>query len=139
MKNIMLQFNKAILSLEEIILIGLSEKNEELFDLIIRDATIQRFEYVFEFTIKVIRVYIKNNYSKASSYDEFSFKDNIRVALQLHITTASLEDWICFRDARNKTSHTYSEAIAQEVYQSAKKFVNIAREAHNIIASKLND
>ncbi len=129
MDYIITQFNKAITSLEE------ATKIENTP--IVHDATIQRFEYVFELAVKVIRIYIKNNYAKITDYDELNFKDNIRTALQLGITKTSLEDWIYFRNSRNKSSHTYNEKISNEVYEAAKKFVFNARELHNLIIAKL--
>lgn len=129
MHQIITQFNKAIISLEEVVKM---ENNP-----IVHDATIQRFEYVFELAMKVIRIYIKNNYAKISEYDELNFKDNIRIALQLEITKTSLEDWIYVRNSRNKTSHTYNEKISDEVYETAKKFVYSAREVCNLITNKI--
>lgn len=106
---------KAIKSLEEVLLL---EKNA-----IIRDSAIQRFEYSFEFVVKFMRRYIEQNYSKIGDYDPNNFRDIIRVALQLGITKKSFNDWIIYRDARNKTSHGYSEKTADEVYETAKEFL----------------
>ncbi len=110
---------KAITSLDEVLKL---EKNA-----IICDSTIQRFEYVFEFAIKFIRRYIEQNYSNMSDYDANNFRDVIRTALQLKITEKSFEDWIRYRDARNKTSHGYSEKAAEEVYSIAKEFLPEAK------------
>lgn len=112
-------FEKAIISLDEVLQL---EKNP-----IIRDSAIQRFEYTFEFAVKFIRRYIAQNYANMSDYDANNFRDVIRTALQLKITSKSFETWIKYRDARNKTSHGYSEKAAEDVYEVAKEFLDEAK------------
>jgi nucleotidyltransferase substrate binding protein (TIGR01987 family) len=120
---------KAIISLEEVLKL---EKNA-----IIRDSAIQRFEYTFEFTVKFIRRYIENNYSNMSDYDANSFRDVIRTAMQLKITNKSFETWIKYRDARNKTSHGYSEKAAEEVYDVAKEFLDEAKFVYEFLKKNI--
>jgi nucleotidyltransferase substrate binding protein (TIGR01987 family) len=121
---------KAIASLDEVLKL---EKNA-----IIRDSAIQRFEYVFEFTIKFMRRYIEQNYSNMSDYDTNNFRDVIRTALQLKITEKSFEDWIKYRDARNKTSHGYSEEAAEEVYFVAKEFLPEAKLIYKFLEKNIS-
>ena len=120
---------KAIDSLEEVLRL---EKTA-----IIRDSTIQRFEYVFEFTVRFIKRYIEQNYSNLGDYDPSSFRDIIRTALQIKIITKSFDDWIKFRDARNKTSHGYSEKAAEEVYKVAQDFLPEAKFVHEFLKKNL--
>ena len=122
-------FEKAIASLEEVLNL---EKNA-----IIRDSAIQRFEYTFEFAVKFIRRYIEQNYSNMSDYDSNNFRDVIRTALQLNITQKTFNDWIKYRDARNKTSHGYSEKTAEEVYEVAKEFLNEAKIIHEFLKKNI--
>ncbi len=121
--------DKAIASLEEVLLL---EKNA-----IIRDSVIQRFEYTFEFCVKFIRRYIEQNYSNMSDYDSNNFRDVIRTALQLNITQKTFNDWIKYRDARNKTSHGYSEKAAEEVYEVAKEFLSEAKIIHEFLKKNI--
>lgn len=122
--------DKAIASLEEVLLL---EKNP-----IIRDSVIQRFEYTFEFAVKFIRRYIQQNYANLSDYDPNNFRDVIRTALQLKITNKSFDDWIEYRDARNKTSHGYSEKAAEEVYEIAKKFLGEAKFVYEFLKKNIS-
>ncbi len=122
-------FEKAIASLEEVLNL---EKNA-----IIRDSAIQRFEYTFEFAVKFIRRYIEQNYSNMSDYDSNNFRDVIRTALQLNITQKTFNDWIKYRDARNKTSHGYSEKAAEEVYEVAKEFLSEAKIIHEFLKKNI--
>ena len=121
---------KAIASLEEVLAL---KKNA-----IIRDSAIQRFEYTFEFTVKFIRRYIEQNYSNMSDYDPNNFRDVIRTALQLSITKKSFDDWIKYRDARNKTSHGYSEKAAEEVYAIAKEFLSEAKFVYEFLKKNIS-
>jgi len=66
-------FEKAIASLEEVLQL---EKTA-----IIRDSTIQRFEYTFEFAVKFMRRYIQESYSVMSDYDSNNFRDVIRTVM----------------------------------------------------------
>jgi nucleotidyltransferase substrate binding protein (TIGR01987 family) len=118
-------FEKAIASLEEVLQL---EKTP-----IIRDSAIQRFEYSFEFAVKFMRRYIQENYSVMSDYDSNNFRDVIRTALQLNITKKSFETWIKYRDARNKTSHGYSEKAAEEVYEVAQEFLGEAKLVYQFL------
>ena len=118
-------FEKAIASLEEVLRL---EKTA-----IIRDSAIQRFEYTFEFAVKFMRRYIQENYSVMSDYDSNNFRDVIRTALQLNITKKPFETWIKYRDARNKTSHGYSEKDAEEVYEVAQEFLGEAKLVYQFL------
>lgn len=54
-------------------------------------------------------------------------KNVIRTAAQMGLIK-DLNTWFDFLKKRNLTVHTYEEKIAQEVYQSAKKFVPYVEE-----------
>lgn len=122
-------FKKAIDSLEEVLSL---EKTA-----IIRDSAIQRFEYTFEFAVKFIRRYIEQNYSNMSNYDSSSFRDVIRTALQVKIINKSFDEWVKYRDARNKTSHGYSEKAAEEVYEIAVEFLEEAKFVYEFLSKNL--
>ena len=121
---------KAIISLEEVLLLPKTP--------IIRDSVIQRFEYTFEFTVKFIRRYIEQNYSNISNYDSSNFRNVIRTALQLSIISKSFDDWIKYRDARNKTSHGYNEKAAEEVYLVSKEFLDEAKFVYQALKQNLS-
>jgi nucleotidyltransferase substrate binding protein (TIGR01987 family) len=129
MKIDLTYLDKAIASLDEVLRM---KKNA-----IIRDSAIQRFEYNFELTVKFIRRYIEQNYANLSDYDPNNFRDVIRTALQLGITKKSFNDWIRYRDARNKTSHGYSEKAAEEVYAVAKEFLDEAKYVSEFLKKNL--
>jgi nucleotidyltransferase substrate binding protein (TIGR01987 family) len=77
----------------------------------IKEGLIQRFEYTHELAWNVMKDYAEyqGNPNVGGS------RDAIREALQLRI----IEDgdvWMDMIKSRNKTSHTYNEATAEEIY-----------------------
>jgi nucleotidyltransferase substrate binding protein (TIGR01987 family) len=79
-----------------------------------RDATIQRFEYVFELSWKAIKAagaYLGKMCSTP--------REAIRFAYQQE-WIEDTEPWFDALDARNLTVHTYSEQLANRVYEVAK-------------------
>jgi nucleotidyltransferase substrate binding protein (TIGR01987 family) len=77
---------------------------------IIRDATIQRFEFTYEMAWKTLKLYLESKQIQV-----YAAKDTLHEALQLGL----IEDgngWSLLHENRNRTSHTYDEKIAIEVY-----------------------
>ena len=84
-------------------------------DDIIRDSTIQRFEFTVELSWKVLHRYLR-----LSGYaDPLTPKQTIRESARLGLIRDP-EAWIGFIDARNLSSHTYREALAEEVFAAAQ-------------------
>lgn len=80
---------------------------------IVRDATIQRFEYTFEALWKAAQLYLRT----VESLELGSPKAVIRAARQSgllgdHETRAALQ----MADDRNLTVHTYNEDLAEAIY-----------------------
>jgi nucleotidyltransferase substrate binding protein (TIGR01987 family) len=81
---------------------------------IVRDAAIQRFEFCVELLWKVLK--------KKMGSSSVAPKVIIREAAQQSLI-ADPETWLVYIDARNRTSHTYNEEVAQEVFSKVKKFL----------------
>lgn len=98
-----------------------------------QDATIQRFEFTFELCWKIMQTIVNEN--KKNVYGP---KNVIRVAAQLELISDP-KMWFEFLKKRNLTVHTYEEKIAQEVYQSAKKFIpyveKLLKRTHHYLVS----
>ena len=107
-------FAKALDSLTKI----LKEKKND----IVRDATIQRFEYTFELSWKLLKRYLESE----TNIIEASIKNLFREAGKLGLID-SVEDWFKYLEARNLTSHTYSESTAEEVFNAAIRFEKSAK------------
>ena len=109
-------FEKALNSLIEILV----RYNKEPNDVIVRDATIQRFEYTYSLALKMISRFI-NKESKEITHT-MTFNQLIRTANQFGLLKSNLEIWDDYRQKRNSTSHTYDETIALEVMSIVPAF-----------------
>lgn len=102
-------FEKALKTLDEIIIRYEKEKNDDA----IRDAVIQRFEYTYSLSIKMLTRFLQSQ--AIDLPDILTFNEIIRKANQLGLLLSNLEKWTDYRQKRNMTSHTYEESIAQSV------------------------
>ena len=120
-QNLFNSLNKALEKMEE----ALKFENSEPF----RESTIQRFEYTFEISWKLMAEILRDE-----GIDIVGMKSTIREAARLDLIT-DVNLWLKFADARNLTSHIYKEEIALEVYdiathgfvEAVKDFVDIAK------------
>ena len=117
-------YNKALLKLEQAIAYiqqyYLDEKKDKtssgdpgyVLDEIIKEGLIQRFEYTHELAWNVMKDYAEyqGNTMVGGS------RDATREALQLKII-ADGEIWMDMIQSRNKTTHTYNESTANEIYR----------------------
>ena len=117
-------YNKALLKLEQAIAYiqqyYLDEKEDKtgsedpgyVLDEIIKEGLIQRFEYTHELAWNVMKDYAEyqGNTMVGGS------RDATREALQLKII-ADGEIWMDMIQSRNKTTHTYNESTANEIYR----------------------
>jgi nucleotidyltransferase substrate binding protein (TIGR01987 family) len=114
---------KALSQLEKAL--GYARKEEagdrDLFEQF-RNSTIQTFEYSFELAYKLLKRTLAEISASEDEIESLSFNDLIRSAARSGFIDAP-ESWFAFRVARNKTSHGYEEAFAQEAYETAKRFL----------------
>ncbi len=118
-----LNYSKALFKLEQAIgyiklnvvdVKGSILENEDLsliLDEIIKEGLIQRFEYTHELAWNVMKDYAEyqgNNTVGGS-------RDATREALQLKLIENG-EIWMDMIQSRNKTTHSYNESIADEIY-----------------------
>lgn len=80
---------------------------------IIRDASIQRFEYTFEAIWKAAQLYLR----EIESLDVGSPKAAIRASLQTGLLSEKdAREALAMADDRNLTVHTYNEDLADQIY-----------------------
>ncbi len=111
-------FEKALASLFEVIKIYNSDKT----DAITRDSMIQRFEYTYSISLKMIKRYFADGAFVFENIDGMTFNEMIRQANKMGLLRSNLEKWDNYRQKRNLTSHTYDEKIAQEVVSIIEDF-----------------
>lgn len=102
---------KAVASLDE----AVKEYHKDKSNRFVRDATIQRFEYTYELSHKMLKRYLEMTESSAEGVDQMSFPTLIRTGSERGLVQNGWDAWKIYRDARNITSHTYNEKKAVEV------------------------
>ena len=88
----------------------------------IRDSVIQRFEFTYSITLKILRKYFIERAFVVEDINQMAFNDMIRTANQMALLKSNLEIWSEFREMRNMTSHTYDETVALKVVSIIPNF-----------------
>jgi nucleotidyltransferase substrate binding protein (TIGR01987 family) len=83
-----------------------------------RDGVIQRFEYTFELTWKVLKAYM----AEAGGVSVMFARDCFREAFRRGLIRDEAK-WLDTIRLRNLTSHTYREAVAEEVVRELPELV----------------
>ena len=89
----------------------LSEALDQPKNPFLRDSAIQRFEFTFEFSWKVLKAFLSFQGLEARSP-----RTAIRGAFEVGLITED-EGWLGLLELRNLASHTYDETLADRVYQ----------------------
>ena len=111
-------FQNARASLER----GLVRRRANLDDEEIRDACIQRFEYCFELSWKMLKRQIETELGNTTEVDGYSKRTLFRVAAERGLIS-SPEPWFVYLVQRNKTSHAYDARVAAEVAAVLEEFM----------------
>lgn len=119
---------KALSSLEQ----AIARSQREPMDEEVRDSVIQRFEYSYELSWKMLKRQLEIDSPTPVNIDAMGFKEMIREAAERGLLT-NPESWFEYRRQRNLTSHTYNEAKAKQVYQTILVFIQDAKTLlHNL-------
>lgn len=116
---------KALLSLEKAICRTQQEPDDEE----LRDCVIQRFEYTYELSWKMLKRRLEIDLPTPSNIDLMGFKELIREGAERGFIE-NPESWFEYRHQRNITAHTYNELKAKQVYQTALVFI---KDADNLL------
>lgn len=103
--------SKALKTLKEALAVYKDDRNND----IVRDSCIQRFEYCYGLSTKMLRRYLEITSDEKAVIDTAPFPDMIRIGAEKGLLQNSWDVWEKFRKARNQTSHTYDAKIAAEV------------------------
>lgn len=88
-----------------------------------RDASIQRFEFCYELSHKMLKRYLELASPNPAAIDELAFPDLIRSGSEQGLLRNGWDKWKDYRKARSITSHTYDESKANEVMQIVPDFL----------------
>ena len=112
----------------------LKDSLEKPNDEYMRDSVIQRFEFSFELAWKVLKMYL--DFLGRDRYN--SPRECILAGAQVAVI-AHPEDWPEYLRARNISTHVYSEDLANEVYNTAKKFIDDGFVLLNLLREKFKE
>jgi nucleotidyltransferase substrate binding protein (TIGR01987 family) len=93
----------------------------------LRDACIQRFEYTFELSWKMLKRQLEQELPNPSEVDGFSYRHLFRIGAERGLVQ-DVEAWFDYRERRNITSHTYDEVKAARVFEALPAFAGHAEE-----------
>lgn len=125
--------SNAVMRLQE----GWRRYLQDTGDTQIRDGLIQRFEFTYEISHKILKRYLEHTSANPAEIDLMTFQDLIRTANEQGLLLGNWSDWKQYRDMRSRTSHTYDEAVALAVVQGIEKFLAEAVFLQNTLQEKL--
>lgn len=94
---------------------------------LIRDGTIQRFEFSYELSHKMLKRYLEATSANPAEVDAMTFQDLIRTGSEQGLLLSGWDKWREFRQARTDTSHTYDEDKAIKVVAQLPAFLEESR------------
>ena len=94
---------------------------------LLRDGAIQRFEFTYEVSWKMLKRFLEATSGDPQSIDTLAFSDLIRLGHERGILRSSYDVWALFRKARGTTSYTYDQNKAAEVFQVIPQFLGEAQ------------
>lgn len=102
------------------------------FSVIVRDASIQRFEYSFESLWKLLKAHLEQHEGILCNSPKGCFREALQVGL---LSVEETETCLVMTDDRNLTlrrgsgqaSHTYIEAVAEAIYRKLPSYLRVMR------------
>jgi nucleotidyltransferase substrate binding protein (TIGR01987 family) len=92
----------------------------------IRDGLIQRFEFTYELSHKMLKRYLEQAAASPETFDQMPFQDLIRTGREQGLLRSGWPEWRRYREMRSRTSHAYDAKIAQEVVAAIPDFLEEA-------------
>ena len=95
-------------------------------DAFVRDASIQRFEYTYELSVKSLRRQLEAMADSPAELDALGYRDMIRVGVERGLIAAEAE-WFRYRELGNITAHVYDPAKAAQDFAKLPLFLRDAQ------------
>jgi nucleotidyltransferase substrate binding protein (TIGR01987 family) len=125
--------SNAVQRLEE----GLTRYQTNTADIQIRDGLIQRFEFTYELSHKMLKRYLEAASANPTEFDGADFQYLIRSGNEQGLLLSAWPEWRHFRDMRSKTSHTYDEEVALTVVDAIPSFLSEAKHLLSTLQQRL--
>nr|WP_314860229.1 nucleotidyltransferase substrate binding protein [uncultured Undibacterium sp.] len=122
----------ALKRLDEALQANATEPQNSLY----RDASIQRFEFCYELSHKMLKRYLELASPNPVEIDELAFPDLIRTGSEQGLLRNGWDIWKNYRQARSITSHTYDESKAIAVMQIVPDFLLEGQALHKELSQR---
>jgi nucleotidyltransferase substrate binding protein (TIGR01987 family) len=116
---------------------GLARYEREPTDEQIRDGLIQRFEFTYEISHKMLRRYLKEAAASPDEIERMPFADLIRTGNAQGLLRGDWPVWRGFREMRARTSHTYDAKAALQVASEIPAFLEEAEHLYAELQRRL--
>jgi nucleotidyltransferase substrate binding protein (TIGR01987 family) len=117
---------------------GLARHWREPTDEQVRDGLIERFEFTYELSHRMLRRYLKETAAAPDEVERMPFADLIRTGNANGLLRGGWPDWRRFREMRAPTSHTYDADAAASVVAAIPAFLeeaeHLCAELHRRLA-----
>jgi nucleotidyltransferase substrate binding protein (TIGR01987 family) len=110
---------------------GLARFESEPTDEQIRDGLIQRFEFTYELSHKMLGRYLKETAASPDEIDRMPFADLIRAGNARGLLRSDWPAWRHFREMHARMNHTYDARSAAQVAAAIPAFL---QEAEHLCA-----
>ena len=126
-------FERAIVRLEE----AIAEYEQDTTRTVVRDGLIQRFEFTYEISHKMLRRFLELTSANPAEFDGMAFQDMIRTGNERGLLLGDWPAWRKYREIRSKANHTHDECVAMEVVKDIPAFrqeaSHLKKQLHNRI------
>ena len=109
---------------------GLARCEREPADEQIRDGLIQRFEFTYELSYRMLSRYLKVIAASPDEIERMPFADLIRTGNAQGLLRGDWPAWRRFREMRARTSHAYDAAVASQVAAAIPEFLEEAEHLY---------
>src|SRR6266404_9025961 len=116
---------------------GLARYERESKDEQLRDGLIQRFEFTYELSHKMLRRYLKESAASPDEIEQMPFADLVRTANAQALLRGDWPAWRRFREMRARTSHTYDAKVASQVASAIPAFLEEAEHLYDELQRRL--
>jgi nucleotidyltransferase substrate binding protein (TIGR01987 family) len=116
---------------------GLARYEREPADVQIRDGLIQRFEFTYELSHKMLRRYLKETAASPDDIDRMPFAELVRSGHVQGLLRSDWPAWRRFREMRARTSHTYDTKVASQVASAIPGFLEEAEHFYAELQRRL--
>jgi nucleotidyltransferase substrate binding protein (TIGR01987 family) len=116
---------------------GLARHLGEPADDQLRDGLIQRFEFTYELSHRLLRRFLRDSAASPEEVDRMPFQDLIRSANQQGLLMRDWAAWRLYREMRVRASHAYAADVARQVVEGIPGFLAEAEYLRDALRNRL--